>query len=150
MTSSSLASIENYLASEFGNDNELRPVAEKILRIFVSTNTYSEETTLNKSDADAIRELFLAQEKPDLFIAAILKLLVSEDMRLSLLAGATCCLIDICPSSPTEALCLKRALDFYKTLPSVSGVLSRERVTEIVKLLTHDTESSLSHQITKL
>lgn len=150
MTSVSTTQIQDHLTREFFNNEELRPVAEKILRLFVATNTYSTETTLSKNDADTIRELFLAQETPDLFIAAILKLLVSDDMKLSLLAGATCCLIDICPSSPTEATCLKRVLDFYKMLPSKGGVLSRERVTEIVKLLTHDTESIETHQISKL
>lgn len=136
--------VSDYIKSEFAIDDEARPVAQKLLHtllwpIFMAPNNLNGELNLPQ-----VQRLFTTQTKPDHIISAILKLLVSQDLRLSLLAGATCYLINICPTSPLEARCLKRSLSYFKTLPPSLGGESHDRITEVVRMLSSNAETPLA------
>lgn len=135
---------QEYFVSELSQSEELKSVAFKILKATFTTPIYLEQNRSLELLLPQLQSIFTREVLPDNFVNALLRLTISQDLFVSVVAGACCFLINIAPTSPQEARSVKRCADYFKNLPQSIGGESNERVLEVVKMLSANLETPLT------
>ncbi|MBF0104797.1 MAG: tetratricopeptide repeat protein [Deltaproteobacteria bacterium] len=135
--------VKDYMQYEIRADDISKSLAEKILRAMLWPLLCDDQNKNATENLGELGEIFKAESKMDDFVNVILRLVVSQDRMISVLAGAACFLINIAPTSSLEARCFKRCLQYFGTPPlSISGE-DHERALEIIKILTSSSDAQL-------
>lgn len=137
--------VREYLRTEFKEkeDEEFKDMAACLLTAMFWPPLVAPGNQFADHNLNQICKIFKAQKQPDTFINTLLRLLVSQDRLVSLLAGASCFLISIAPTSPRDARALRRCTRYFRTLPaSISGE-PHDRVLEVIHMLGSSIEAPL-------
>jgi len=137
--------VKEYLRSEFkdNGDEEFKHVAEQLLRAILWPTILHKENHFGELNLPTFQRVYESESMPDNFMNVLLRLLVSQDKLISVFGGAACFLINIAPSSALEARCIKRCIQYFKTLPPALNGETHERVLEVIDLLSSSHETPL-------
>lgn len=135
---------DEHIRCDFHEGDDFKEIGKKIIEAMLWPPLCHPGNQFAELNFPQLQKLYTAESKPDQFINALLRILISQNRLLSVLAGATCFLINIAPTSPLEARCVRRAQNYFKTLPPAIDGDSHERVMEVVKMLAAPLESPLN------